>query len=67
MQLAAVFFLHTGDPDNTPHPLFPSDVAQEHGEQLEHIEAIRLRPTVTALDFNAGRRVHHEVLHSLGH
>jgi hypothetical protein len=65
MQLAAVFCLHAGDTDNTPHSLFSSNVAQEHGEQLGHIETIRLRPTVTAIDFNA-RRVHHEVLHPRG-
>ena len=28
----------------TPHLPFPRDVAQEHGEQLVHIEAIGLAP-----------------------
>jgi hypothetical protein len=32
MPLAAVCFLYTGDADDTPHPLFSCDVAQEHGE-----------------------------------
>jgi hypothetical protein len=65
MQLPAVFFLHTGDADDPPHPPFPGDVAQEPGEQLVHIEALRLRPTVTAIDLNAGR-VYDAVLHPLG-
>jgi hypothetical protein len=66
MELTAVFFLYTRDTHDTPHPLFPSDIAQEHGEQLMHIEAIRLRSTVTTIDFNAGR-VHDDVLHPLSH
>jgi hypothetical protein len=66
MELTAIFFLHTRDPHDTPHPLFPSDIAPEHGEQLMHIDAIRLRSTVTTIDFNTGR-VHDDVLHPLSH
>jgi hypothetical protein len=66
VQLAAVFFLHTGDPDDTPHLPFPRDVAQEHREQLLHIEPIGLGSPVSAIDFNAGR-VDHAVGHPLGH
>jgi hypothetical protein len=63
--VTAVFFRHPGDADDTPHPLCPCDVAQEPGEPLVHLEAIRLRPTVTASDRKAGR-VYDAVLHPLG-
>ena len=54
MQLAAVFFLHTGDPDNTPYLPFSRGVAQEHREPLLHLEPIGLGPPVTAIHCNAG-------------
>jgi hypothetical protein len=66
MALTAVFCLSTRDTPETPHPLFPSDLAQEHGAQLRHIEASRLRSPVTTLDCKAGR-VHDDGLHPLRH
>ena len=66
MQLAAVFFLHTGNPDDTPHLPFSRGVAQEHGEPLLHLEPIGLRPPVTAMHCNAGG-VDDKVRHPLGH
>ena len=66
MELTAIFFRHTGDTNDTPHPLFPGDITEEHGEQLMHLATIRLRSTVTTIDFNAGR-VHADVLHPLSH
>jgi hypothetical protein len=65
MPWTAVFCLHTGDADDPPHPLCSCDVTQEQGAPLVPIEASRLRPTVTAMDLNAGR-VHDAVRHPLG-
>jgi Transposase IS116/IS110/IS902 family len=64
MERTAMFVLHTRDPNAAPHPLFPRAIAQEHGGPMMHLEAIRLRSTVTTIDFTAGR-IHDDVLHPL--
>jgi len=66
VQLATVFFLPTGDPDDPPHLPFPRDVAQEHREQLLHSEPSGRGPPVSAIDCTAGR-VDHTVGPPLGH
>jgi hypothetical protein len=55
VQLAAVFFLPPGTPDDTPPLPFPRDVAQEHREQLLHSAPVGLGPPGATIDFNAGR------------
>jgi hypothetical protein len=66
MALTALFCPRTRDPHDTPHPPFPRDIAQEQGAQLMHLEASRLRSTVTTIACKAGR-VHDAVLHPLSH
>jgi hypothetical protein len=54
MPVTAVFCLHPGDTHATPHPLCPSDLAEEPGEPLRHREAVRRRSTGPPMDFTAG-------------
>ena len=42
----------TGDPHHAPPLPFPSHLAQEHREQLGHLEPIGLRPPLAALHLN---------------
>jgi hypothetical protein len=66
VQRAAVFFLSTRNPDDTPPLPFPSHMAQEQRAQLRHVQPSRLGPPGSAMDCHA-RRVDRAVVHPLGH
>src|SRR5512139_726879 len=61
MQLALVFYFHTRHMHHTPDLWLSLMVAQEHGEQLPHIQPVGLCPPRPPIDFDAGR-IHHHVL-----
>jgi hypothetical protein len=53
MHLAPILFRECGHVDHTPHLLFAGVGTEEHGHQLARIEAIRLGPPPSAIDFDA--------------
>src|SRR5713101_2854259 len=65
MELPAVFIGHTWHMYDTPDLPLSGHVAQQHGQQCMHVQAISLHPAVTPLHRNA-RRIHHMVLHAWG-
>jgi hypothetical protein len=65
MELAAVCIVDTWHPDDNPQPLFPGGIPEQPHEQRMHVEAIRLRTSLAAIDFDA-RRVNHAGLDTMG-
>ena len=55
MELPPVFISYARNPHHTPDLPLPSHVAQQHRQQLVHVQTIGLGSAVAPIHFNAGR------------
>ena len=60
MQMALILSLHRGDVDHLPDLTLALLIADQHAEQLAHVEPITLGPTLAPIDFNRGG-IHHMI------
>src|SRR6266700_4683659 len=60
MQMASILGLHRRDLDHLPHLTLTMRIAEQHAQQLAHVQPITLGATPTAIDLNGGG-IHHVV------
>jgi hypothetical protein len=65
MQLAGVFLLGSGNLNHPPELCLAAGVAEQHAQQLLHVEAVTLGASPPTVDLDA-RRIDHQVLYAAG-
>ena len=65
MQLPLILIFRAGNMHNAPDFLLTLIVTHQHGQQFSNIQPVRLRPSFTSVDFDAGR-IYYQVGYSQG-